>query len=249
MGRQELKKQVLTALAEGQIEMLLALTARHSPQILLAPLFSALCHPLAKVRNQAVVAFGILVPRMAETDLEAARVVMRRFLWSLNEESGGIGWGAPEAMARILGASSSLRGEYLHLLCSYMRGDGPELFQDGNYLELPLLQRGLLAGIGDLCRDFPEEMAAQRIATDLLSYLDSPDHQVVGLAIRCLGYLRLVEARDRVNAFLDHPGRVEFCEAGEERVATVGELVLESLARMSAGETRPSPATCSGVSR
>jgi len=44
----------------------------------------------------------------------------------------------------------ALAEEYLHMLVSYMREDGPKAFQDGNFIELPMLQRGLLWGIGRL---------------------------------------------------------------------------------------------------
>jgi len=102
------------------------------------------------VRWHAVSVFGTTVDRMAGQDLESARIVMRRFLWSLNDESGGIGWGAPEAMAEIMYHCRPLAEEHLHMLVSYMREDGPEAFQDGNFIELPMLQRGLLWGIGRL---------------------------------------------------------------------------------------------------
>ena len=207
MGRRELKKELLALLVAGDRKALAALLQRHPAHLLLGPLFSALCHPDLMVRGNAALAFGMLVPGMAVNDMEAARIVMRRFLWSLNEESGGIGWGAPEAMAAILGASPALRREYLHLFCSYMRGDGPELFQDGNYLELPMLQRGLLAAVGDLCRDHGAEMREQGVGEDLRAYLSSPDHQVVGLAIRVLGYLGEKEAAGEIAAFLDQPDR------------------------------------------
>lgn len=237
----------MSILENSRFDDFLNMVARYPSHALLAPLFSALCHPLPRVRGNAVRAFGILVPRMAEKDMEAARIVMRRFLWSLNEESGGIGWGAPEAMAAILGASPLLRREYLHLLCSYMRGDGPELFQDGNYLELPMLQRGLLAGIGDLCRDHRHEMVTQEIGGDLRAYLASPDCQVVGLAIRCLGFLQETAAAQDIAGFLDHPGRVDVFVGEEETTMTVGELAAESLAMFAAETHSVFPQTVQGV--
>ncbi len=247
MYRRELKARLLAILERNQFDDFLDYVSQHPAHALLAPLFSALCHPLAKVRGNAVRAFSILVPRMAETDMEAARIVMRRFLWSLNEESGGIGWGAPEAMAGILGASPLLRREYLHLLCSYMRGDGPELFQDGNFLELPMLQRGLLAGMGDLCRDHRHEMVTQGIGGDLRAYLASPDHQVVGLAIRCLGFLQETVAAPDIIGFLDHPGRVDVLVAGEEKTMTVGELAEESLAMIATEANAADPQAIQGA--
>eukprot|EP00362_Geleiidae_sp_MMETSP1317_P000447 CAMPEP_0201284794 /NCGR_PEP_ID=MMETSP1317-20130820/84991_1 /ASSEMBLY_ACC=CAM_ASM_000770 /TAXON_ID=187299 /ORGANISM="Undescribed Undescribed, Strain Undescribed" /LENGTH=71 /DNA_ID=CAMNT_0047606373 /DNA_START=1077 /DNA_END=1289 /DNA_ORIENTATION=- len=67
--------------------------------------------------------------------MEEARIVMRRMLWSMNDESGGIGWGVPEAMAEVMTCNKGLAEEYIHMLISYMREDGEELFQDGNFLE------------------------------------------------------------------------------------------------------------------
>jgi hypothetical protein len=247
MTRRELKVRLVSIFEKGRFEDFLDMVARYPAHTLLSPLFSLLCHPLPRVRGNAVRGFGILVPRIAEMDMEAARIVMRRFLWSLNEESGGIGWGAPEAMAAVLGASPSLRREYLHLLCSYMRGDGPELFQDGNYLELPMLQRGLLAGIGDLCRDHRHEMVTQNIGGDLRAYLASPDYQVVGLAIRCLGFLEETAAIQDIAGFLDHPGRVDVFVAGEEKAMTVGELAAESLVMLSARTNGTEPRMMQGA--
>lgn len=172
----------------------------HQDHRLLNPLFIALCNPLERVRWNAICCFGWLVPSIADKDPEAARIVMRRFLWSLNDESGGIGWGIPESMAEIMCHSSLLRREYLHMLISYMRKDGEGLFQDGNYLELPLLQRGLLWGIGRLCQEHRDEMINQKIVGDVAAYLESSDIYVIGLAIWCLGMLGAKEIVE------NHPG-------------------------------------------
>jgi len=189
MNRRQTKKDVLTLLEESCTEELPEKLNNYQAHRLINPLFIALCHPIEKVRWHAVVSFGWLVPVIAKNNLEAARIVMRRFLWSLNDESGGIGWGGPEAMAEIMCHSFSLRKEYLHMLISYMREDGENLFEDGNYLELPMLQRGLLWGIGRLCQDHRQEMIEQHIVDDVRAYLKSSDPYVIGLAIRCLGLI------------------------------------------------------------
>ncbi len=189
MNRRQLKKDVLTLLEKSRTEELPQKLNNYQNHRLINPLFIALCNPVEKVRWHAVVSFGWLVPIIAEKDLEAGRIIMRRFLWSLNDESGGIGWGCPEAMAEIMCHSSFLRKEYLHMLISYMREDGENLFEDGNYLELPMLQRGLLWGIGRLCQDHRQEMIEQRIVDDIRAYLKSSDPYVIGLAIWCLGLI------------------------------------------------------------
>ena len=101
------------------------------------------------IKWRAVTLIGIFMAYLAEEDMEAARNVMRRFMWNLNDESGGIGWGSPEAMGEILARHEELAGEYAAILLSYAD-------KDGNYLELPMLQRGLLWGIARFSEVAPQ---------------------------------------------------------------------------------------------
>ncbi len=253
MRRRRVKEEVLTILADREQERVRQRLQVYPTSQLLPPLFASLCHLDQRVRWNGVFAFGRVVPALAVDDPEAARVVMRRLLWSLNDESGGIGWGAPEAMAEILCHSSLLRREYRHLLFSYMREDGPEPFQEGNYLELPFLQRGLLWGIGRLCARHPVEMRRQGIEQDLVAYLDSADLQVVGLAIRALGFLAVPgnedpvedagsgsdtdwpwagpgrqKLRGRIDRYRHHHHLVEIYDACGTRQTTLGQLAEEA---------------------
>jgi HEAT repeat protein len=225
MNRRQLKKDVLILLENSSIEELPKNLGKYQDHRLINPLFIALCHPVEKVRWHAVCSFGWLVPAIAEKDLEAGRIVMRRFLWSLNDESGGIGWGGPESMAEIMCRSSSLRKEYLHMLISYMREDGEDLFQDGNYLELPMLQRGLLWGIGRLCQDHRQEMIDQRIVEDLSAYLKSSDMHVVGLAIRCLGLIGDEIGLEKIRSFLSCNDKLHLFINNRFQEISVAELV------------------------
>jgi len=92
------------------------------------PLFSFLYNNDEQVRWRTVTAFGAVVAKLADEDMEAARIIMRRLMWNLNDESGGIGWGSPEAMGETLARHEGLAKEYARILLSYAR-------QDGNYLE------------------------------------------------------------------------------------------------------------------
>ncbi|BHH83256.1 DVU0298 family protein [Desulforhopalus sp. 52FAK] len=189
LSRRQVKREIFLLLdtyKPAELEFKLSVYPRIA---LINALFSALCDANERIKWHAVSSFGLLVPKMADENPESARVIMRRFLWTLNDESGGIGWGAPEAMAQIMCNSDLLRHEYLHMLISYMLEDGDELFQDGNYLELPLLQRGLLWGIGTVCKHYPEEMNARGIVEDIEKYLASSDLEVRHLALWALFHL------------------------------------------------------------
>lgn len=222
--RVQLKKNVLLILQGNKLDEIFEKISPHDPQRLLNPLFSALCHPEEKVRWHAVLCFGRVVTSIAEHNIESARIVMRRFLWSLNDESGGIGWGVPEAMAEVMCHCCPLRKEYLHMLVSYMREDGEELFQDGNYLELPMLQRGLLWGIGQLCKYHREEMLDLQVIDDVAAYLDSKDFHVQGQALCCLEHLGAAISRNKIDALLSNTQEVSLFVDYRMEKYTIGQL-------------------------
>jgi hypothetical protein len=91
------------------------------------------------------------VAKIAEAEMERARIIIRRLMWMLNEESGGMGWGVGEGYAEALFHSEKLKNEYLQVYLSY-------LWPEGNYLEFPPAQRGLAWGIGRLAQRYEEEV-------------------------------------------------------------------------------------------
>ncbi len=181
-----LKKKLLDLLNQRDLDNALVEIGRLPPRQSINPLLSFIQSGNEKIKSGAVKAVGQAVSQLADADLEAARVIMRRLMWSLNDESGGIGWGSPEAMGEILAAHSGLAQEYAQILLSYAR-------EDGNYLDHEGLQRGLLWGIGRLAEKRPE--LVRRDAGRLLPYLESPDGVIRGLSARIMGLLRVKEAR------------------------------------------------------
>lgn len=123
----------------------------------LGPLFSLLLAPEPLLRWRAVSGFGVVAARLAEQDMESARVVMRRLMWNLNEESGAIGWGAPESMGESLARSPRLAVEFHRILISYAQE--PES-GDGNYLDHEPLRQGAYWGMARLAEVRPELVAS-----------------------------------------------------------------------------------------
>jgi hypothetical protein len=150
------------------------------PQRVINPLLSFLYSAEEEVKWGAVTAVGLVVARIAEQDLEAARTIMRRLIWSLNDESGGIGWGAAEAMGEIMARQERLAEEYYRILVSYIR-------EDCNRLENESLETGVLWGIGRLAQARPELLSAS--ACCLFPYLQSKNPKQRGLATWALGAL------------------------------------------------------------
>ena len=188
------------------------------------PLISALYSGDEETHWRTVACVGAVVANLARKDMESARVIMRRFMWSLNDESGGIGWGAPEAMGEIMARHEGLAREFGSILVSYLR-------KDGNFLELEALQRGAVWAVARAGQVRPDLF--RQAGPCLLPYLDSTDATIRGLAAWSLGVLGFHDARDKLEALLtDHAG---ITVAPEHRpvVKRVSRLAQEALDTLS----------------
>jgi len=230
-GHRALKKKVLELLQRSDMDKALEELPPGSERQVINSLFSFLQHGDESIKWNAVRAMGAVVSRLADEDTEGARNVVRRLMWNLNDESGGIGWGSPEAMGEILSRHEGLAKEYAHILLSYARADG-------NYLEHELLQRGLLWGIGRLSEARP--CLVRSAASHLLPYLHSQDVAVRGLAAWVMGLLGLEASRSDLESLARDPGELSLVLGGHLQKCTVKELALDALSRLSSG-----PGSCS----
>jgi HEAT repeat protein len=203
MGTRAIKQQVLGFLQQDDLAGIETELALFQEKEVVNALFFGICHPDERIRWHAISAMGGAVARLAEQDMEEGRVILRRMLWSLNDESGGIGWGAPEAMSEIMCRHEGLADEYVHMLISYMRPDGEEECQDGNFLEHEMLQQGLMWAVGRLAQCRKELLLARGVEYDLSPYLESPDATVRGLAARAIGLLGRTEGTERQRRLRD----------------------------------------------
>lgn len=233
MGGRAIKKEVLALLqAGGDLELIRSEVRRYRAIDVVNVLFSAICRSDQLVRWLAVSCMGESVARMAMEDLESARNIMRRLLWSLNDESGGIGWGAPESMAESMCCHDILAGEYVHMLLSYMLEDGEEVCQDGNYLEHVVLQRGLLWGVNRLAACRPELLHDRGIATILPPYLHAVDSDVRGLAVLTAVNLRLVSVHSRLEQLVEETEVFTVYDDGTFLHMEIGSLARQGLERL-----------------
>ena len=177
-----LRRRVRELLGSGDLERVLSELRKISPRKAINPLISIFYDSDTELRQKAINAFGQLVADLANEDMEEARVVMRRLMWTLNDESGGIGWGAPEAMAEAMACHPRLAEEYVRILLSYIR-------EDGNFLEYEPLRRGALWGIGRLAQVHPEMLIELEAAKYIRPYLEDDDEssrELSALALRML---------------------------------------------------------------
>ncbi|MBU4388591.1 MAG: hypothetical protein KKB23_03510, partial [Proteobacteria bacterium] len=101
-GLRTLKKKILELLNNNDLEKSIVKILELPARQVVNPLFSFLYNADELLKWKAVIAMGAVVSDLADHNMESARIVMRRLLWNLNDESGGIGWGSPEAMGEIM---------------------------------------------------------------------------------------------------------------------------------------------------
>ncbi len=115
--------------------------------------------------------------------MEKARILIRRLMWMLNEESGSMAWGVGEAFGEALYHSEPLKREYLQIYLSY-------IWPEGNYLEFPPAQRGILWGIGRLSQKYEEELWKLSAPQYLLYHLNSRDPWVLFFSLWSLTFFK-----------------------------------------------------------
>jgi HEAT repeat protein len=222
----ETKRHILDLLAGDGWEAGLASLADLGQQAV-APLFSALCNPSPLVRWRAVTGFGVVVAALAAGAPEKARVVMRRFIWSLNDESGGIGWGAPEAMAEIMTQSPMVAAEYHNHLLAYIHEDH---CRPDCYLEYAPLRRGAVWGVARLAQVRPD--LAVKAEPDLLCALADCDAAIRGFAAWACGQLGLTSALPLLEPMTEDRSTLELYRDRELLELTLASLATEAIQRI-----------------
>lgn len=218
-----LKADVQSILNQADFEKATAGLMEIPARKIVNPLISLLCSTDDLLRWRAAAALGKVVGKLAQSDMESARVIMRRFLWQMNEESGGIGWGVPEAMAEIMAGHKGLATEYSSILISYVR-------EGHNFLEYDPLRRGAVWGVGRVAQTTPD--LVQWAIPALSASLESDDPAIRGLAAWAIGWSGHTGAKTKLKGLVDDQQEIPVFENGELKHKTVGLLASEALTRL-----------------
>jgi hypothetical protein len=210
-----LRARVAELLCLDETEAGLSEWSQLPPRQLVNPLLSFLYNPDEMTKHRAVTAVGRVVAEMAAQDMEGARTIMRRLMWSLNDESGAIGWGAAEAMGEIMARHEQLAEEYSRILISYIR-------EDGNRLEHDLLECGVLWGLGRLAQTMPHLLRDS--SNHIVPYLTSSNPTQRGLAAWVLGFLGAAAPLDTLKRLQSDQTEITIYEQGALHRYRISEL-------------------------
>ncbi len=221
-----LRNKVLSILSSyGDLQNILAELLSFPPKRLITPLISSFYQGVPELRWRAISVFGKVMAKLADEDTEAARIVMRRLMWSLNDESGGIGWGAPEAMAEAMVNHPVLAEEYARILLSYIR-------EDGNFLEYDPLRKGALWGIARLAAKRPDLMKEYETARFVRPYLKDGDPEARAFAVLTLGVVGEREDCEALEGLVNDQSEITIYSEGKFSTTTLSEVALKAMASL-----------------
>ncbi len=219
----EFKKKVLELVFSDNFEQDLVALCKLPARKVINPLFSFLLSTDSKIKWATVTAFGAVVSNLADQDMESARVVMRRLMWQLNDESGGIGWGCPEAIGEAIACHEGIAREYAWMMVSYIR-------EDGNFLEHEPLQEGSLWGIGRVAQVRPK--LVRDAVPHLLRFLEARGATLRGLAVWALGLLGARKARSQIERLTNDDDRIAIYRDRKIKIYQVRGLAREALEKI-----------------
>lgn len=167
---------------------------------------------------RAVDAFGRVSAIMAKSDAEYVRVHLRRLIWLLNDESGGIGWRAPEMIGEVIYHNPDLFSDFIPILVNLLDME-PE---DARHF-----RAGWLWAIARLAA---VRLSDARAALPwILPGLDDPDSQVRGMAIYCLRELGESLNKDKCQTLQADHGLVEIYSCPDLHTIHIAEFSRQGL--------------------
>lgn len=215
------KRELDKLIAEGSEDALLAAArdARKRSK-LLRRITAGLCSAEPREKWRAVFAMGVVAGEQGvEFGVLSERI--RRFLWALNDESGDVPYGFPEALGEILAARPELRSEYISILVSFLAEE--ELVQTGPILAGAIWALGR-AGV-------PERSELERTRPGLGAALGVGDPDVRGAALWAAARLGLVASLEReIRGLVDDGSAVCLLIDGVVQDMSVGALAGQVLA-------------------
>ncbi|AWB10511.1 hypothetical protein TDSAC_1166 [Thermodesulfobium acidiphilum] len=128
---------------------------------------SRLYDPDMLIRYRAVEAVGLYMKDLWNKDEEKVRVFIRTLLWSLNDESGGIGWSSAPTIAQIISHIPSLKDPYLSMAM--------------NALDEDLLKKPILWAIAKVGKKALEDVKFHK--ENFLKAFESKDKETIGYAV------------------------------------------------------------------
>lgn len=165
---------------------------------------------------RAIEAMGVAARAVASGNQQIVRNVVQRILWSAREESGGMGWSAPELLAEIAIAAPRYFPDIPPIIISLHSEDEEKVFLKGVLRAAGRMGEAGITGISG--------------SDDVIrKSLEHEDPAVRGLAVWAASRAG-VDEQETIGAMTGDDGELRLYEDGELVLTTVGALARQALA-------------------
>ncbi len=148
---------------------------------------------------------------------EKVREYMRNLFWSINDESGGMGWSAPQTIAEIIINIPELLEPYGSMMIAHT-------------FEEPSLIKGGLWGIGRLGKQIAESVDFFR--EKILVVFENDDPEILCLAAWAMGEVGFKQALPFLEKLSEGKERVRIYICGDFYEKSLGEWASEAIAKI-----------------
>lgn len=151
---------------------------------------------------------------------EKVRVYMRTLFWTLNDESGGIGWSSAQTIAEMIAVNPVLVDPYARMMIAHC-------------IDEPPLVKGCLWGIGRMGRLVSD--AVKLFQRELLDVFHSEEAEILGLASWAFGEAGFVPASPYIELLVPRENPVRIYIDGVFVEKSVGMWAEEALGKLQRG--------------
>ena len=166
---------------------------------------------------RAIEAIGVISRTFSKGSMDILRETIRRLLWSMGEESGGIGWSAAEMVGEIVTGDPDAFNDIIPILWSFK--------------EEEMFRAGIVWAMGRIAMIRPELVAF--IIQDLPEMLEDRDPVVRGYTVRLMGLLpealNAGNSRKQISKLLGDISPVPVYKEGELLSQSISEIAGEVL--------------------
>lgn len=171
-----------------------------------------------KIHWSAIEIFALMMKRWWETGKEEkVRQYIRNLFWSINDESGGIGWHTPQTPAEIIANIPSLIEPYGSMMIAHC-------------IDEPPLIKGCLWGIGRLGKMITDSVYFFR--DKILSVFQIKDLETVGIAAWAMGEVGFQPAVPFLEKLLEEEVEISIYISGDFQRKSVKKWAKEAITKL-----------------
>ncbi len=205
--------EIINLLKEKKIDELVRLPM--SRRKIISILISLSYDKQSLISWRAIEAIGFITKKMPGSHPELIRNTLNRLLWMIRDESGGIGWSAPEIIGEIVRNNPEMCSDIALIIASFH--------------EEKMLSAGVLRAIARIGRINDEFI--EYTTPVILSFLQDPEPIIRGHAAWAAGEIGVKQAVSELQKLAHDNNIFWFYEEGELKEKTIGEIAINAIAQ------------------